>query len=172
MIFLASFSSGISPSVDEMIKVNNCLDQFPRSMIQHIDLYVEFYDEENLYTAMRIGWCESRGKATAHRTEDRDSGVMQFIPRTWRWIVEEYGIPDWDEWVIMRFGRPYLKDEVSKSDFGFSHQKAQNTAYWNIKASSHLAEDIYNKTQWRDWNSSKWCWGDPVKWNKYWKEEK
>ena len=87
-------------------------------------------------------------------------------------IVEEYGIPDWDEWVIMRFGRPYLKDEVSKSDFGFSHQKAQNTAYWNIKASSHLAEDIYNKTQWKDWNSSKWCWGDPVKWNKYWKEEK
>ena len=24
---------------------------------------------------------------------------------------------------------------------------------------SLLAEDIYNKTQWRDWNSSKWCWG-------------
>ena len=33
--------------------------------------------------------------------------------------------------------------------------------YINIKMASHLAEDIYTKKDFRDWNSSKWCWENP-----------
>jgi hypothetical protein len=36
---------------------------------------------------------------------------------------------------------------------------------------SILAEDIYGKTQWRDWSSSEWCWSDTEKWRTKWKSE-
>ena len=36
---------------------------------------------------------------------------------------------------------------------------------------SILAEDIYGRTQWRDWNSSKWCWEDEKDWERRWKRE-
>jgi hypothetical protein len=37
---------------------------------------------------------------------------------------------------------------------------------------SILAEDIYGRTQWRDWSSSEWCWGDEEKWRDKWLSEK
>ena len=143
----------------------------PTSMVKHIPYYVEFYDEENLYTAFRIGWCESRGKSNAYRNDNKDSGVMQFIPNTWNWVAEKYDMPKFNEWVILRFGRPFNENKTYATDFGFEHVPVQYSAYYNIKASSHLAEDIYAKVRWRDWNSSKWCWGDEKKWEAMWRRE-
>ena len=77
-----------------------------------------------------------------------------------------------DTWVIMRFGRPHLEaDTVYRTDFGFEFLPVQYVPYWNIKAASHLAEDIYGKTTWNDWNSSRWCWEDENKWRNKWKSE-
>ena len=107
MIFLASF--GVSTDINETTinKLIMCRENIPTDMFQHVPLYVEFFDEENLYTALRIGWCESRGKSNAYRKEDNDSGVMQFIPNTWDWVAEKYELPMFNHWVIMRFDRPY-----------------------------------------------------------------
>ena len=164
MIFLASFGVSTELSPNNLYRVQTCLDNMPTSMVKHIPYYVEFYDEENLYTAFRIGWCESRGKSNAYRNDNKDSGVMQFIPNTWNWVAEKYDMPKFNEWVILRFGRPFNENKTYATDFGFEHVPVQYSAYYNIKASSHLAEDIYAKVRWRDWNSSKWCWGDEKKW--------
>lgn len=171
MIFLASFSSGVDPTIQNVNEIIDCHNQIPKVMHKHIPLYVQFYEEENLFTALRIGWCESRGNTKAFRDEDNDSGIMQFIPSTWNWVAEKYGLPKWDEWVITRFGQPYIENRVYKTDFGFAQVTAQHSAYWNIKASSLLAQDMYSKVTFKDWNSSKWCWGDIKKWEKLWKQE-
>ena len=171
MIFLASFGVSTELSPNNLYRVQTCLDNMPTSMVKHIPYYVEFYDEENLYTAFRIGWCESRGKSNAYRNDNKDSGVMQFIPNTWNWVAEKYDMPKFNEWVILRFGRPFNENKTYATDFGFEHVPVQYSAYYNIKASSHLAEDIYAKVRWRDRNSSKWCWGDEKKWEAMWRRE-
>ena len=171
MIFLASFGVSTELSPNNLYRVQTCLDNMPTSMVKHIPYYVEFYDEENLYTALRIGWCESRGKSNAYRNDNKDSGVMQFIPNTWNWVAEKYDMPKFNEWVILRFGRPFNENKTYATDFGFEHVPVQYSAYYNIKASSHLAEDIYAKVRLRDWNSSKWCWGDEKKWEAMWRRE-
>ena len=139
-------------------------------MRKYSEYYLEFFDFENIDTAVRIGWCESRGKDTAYRDDNSDSGVMQFVPWTWNWVAEEYDLPRWNEWVILRYGRPY-EGPTSKSNMGFEQTKVQFTPYYNIMFASILAEDIYGRTQWRDWNSSKWCWEDEKDWERRWKRE-
>ena len=149
----------------------NCNDHVPKSMQQYADLYVEHFDKENIPTAVRIGWCESRGKSTAHRDDNGDSGVMQFVSWTQNWVAEIYDMPPWDNWEIFYNDRPYLSDKVSRSSVGFSQVKVQFSLYYNIMMASILAEDIYGKTQWRDWSSSEWCWGDVDKWQRLWEKE-
>jgi len=156
---------------DIILKYMSCKENVPHVMFQYADLYVEHFDEENIDTAVRIGWCESRGKSNAFRKDNRDSGVMQFVSWTWNWVAEKYDIPMWNDWVIMYNDRPYTSDKVSKSSIGFSQEQVQFTPYYNIYMASLLAEDIYGRTQWRDWSSSEWCWGDEDKWKLKWKSE-
>lgn len=175
IIFLATLGSP-TMSLDDGHIINqyfNCQDNVPKSMQQWAGHYYEHFDEDNLDTAIRIGWCESRGKATAHRTDNKDTGLMQFVPWTWNWVAEEYDLPMWDEWVILRFGRPYdFEGKVYKNNIGFEQTRVQYTPYYNILFASILAEDIYGRTQWRDWSSSQWCWEDSVSWERKWKNEK
>tara|TARA_B100000085_G_scaffold41557_1_gene34666 strand:+ start:230 stop:781 length:552 start_codon:yes stop_codon:yes gene_type:complete len=173
IIFLATLGSGSTLPSDNYLIENklSCNQSVPARMQEHAELYYEFFDAENIPVAVRIGWCESRGKSTAHRTDNKDTGVMQFVPWTWNWVAEVYDLPVWDEWVITRFGRPYTELKVYRNSHGFEHLRVQYSAYWNIKFASILAEDIYGRTQWRDWNSSKWCWEDSKKWEKRWKTE-
>ena len=42
---------------------------------------------------------------------------MQFVSWTWNWVAEKYDLPMWDEWVIMRWGRPYTENKTH--DIGF-----------------------------------------------------
>lgn len=174
LILIASFQGlEVLPNPDQMYEVKVCLsEEIPHALVDDIPYFVQFFDYENLDTAVRISWCESRGKSNAYRSSADDSGLFQFIPRTWRWMVELHGVPEWDEWVILRFGQPHLEnDTMYKTDYGFEFLKVQYSSYWNVKAASHLAEDTYRDVRWTDWNSSKWCWGDPVKWRKLWKTE-
>jgi len=171
MIFLASV---LPLGFDESKVISNhlqCNQYVPESMQQYADLYVEHFDKENIDTAVRIGWCESRGKSVAYRKDNGDSGVMQFVSWTWNWVAEEYDLPMWDEWVIMRWGRPYTENKTYKHDIGFEQTKVQFTPYYNILMASILAEDIYGRTQWRDWNSSKWCWENESDWRDRWQRE-
>ena len=171
MIFLASV---LPMGFDESKVINShlqCNKYVPESMQQYADFYVEHFDKENIDTAVRIGWCESRGKQSAYRDDNGDSGVMQFVSWTWNWVAEKYELPMWNDWVIMKDGRPYEEDKVSRTSMGFEQTQVQFTPYYNIMFASILAEDIYGRTQWRDWSSSEWCWGDANKWRKKWLNE-
>ena len=175
IIFLATFGSPNMP-VNDTTVINqylSCQTSVPKSMQKYAGLYYEHFDVDNIDTAIRIGWCESRGKATAHRTDNKDTGVMQFVPWTWNWVAEEYDLPKWDEWVILRWGRPYdFKGKTYPHNIGFEQTKVQYTPYYNILFASILAEDIYGRTQWRDWSSSQWCWEDSASWERKWKNER
>jgi len=178
MIFLASFSTAEMPvkeNYQTIQQVQECTELIPSTMIEYIPFYVEFYDEEHLYKALRIGWCESRGKQSAYRKEDNDSGVMQFIPNTWNWVAEMFDIPLWDENVLTYFGVPYRIVDFNQIPYidieGWAYTKAQFIPYLNIQMSAHLAEDIYTKKDFRDWNSSKWCWENPRYYEKKWRSE-
>jgi len=170
MLFLASV---IPMGVDETKVIEqylNCNDHVPQSMQKHASLYVEHFDKDNINTAVRIGWCESRGKVDAYRSDNGDTGLMQFVSWTWNWVAEKYELPEWDTWVVTRYGRPYT-GKTLKTDIGFSFDRVQYVPYYNIMFASILAEDIYGKTQWRDWSSSEWCWGDEKKWKEKWLNE-
>ena len=170
MIFLASV---IPMGVDEskiIVQHLNCNDHVPQSMQEHASLYVEHFNKDNINTAVRIGWCESRGKVDAYRSDNGDTGLMQFVSWTWNWVAEKYELPEWDTWVVTRYGRPYT-GKTLKTDIGFSFDRVQYVPYYNIMFASLLAEDIYGKTQWRDWSSSEWCWEDEEKWRNKWLNE-
>ena len=89
IIFLATLGSIETPNDEYMLEqYQNCWDSVPESMHQYADLYYKFFDEDNISTAVRIGWCESRGKQNAYRSDNGDSGVMQFVSWTWNWVAE------------------------------------------------------------------------------------
>ena len=174
LLVLASFQQPVihnQPTIEDIYEVKQCMDNMPANMAEHAQYYIMHFDEENLYTAFRIGWCESRGKSNAFRAEDNDSGVMQFIPNTWKWMVELHGIPEWNTWVITRWGLPWSSETTSRTDLGFEFQPVQYSPYWNIYAASLLAEDTYSGTRWADWSSSEWCWGDAEKWERMWRKQ-
>ena len=171
MLFLATISGPVMGNESEYIeKIQQCNREIPPSMVQYSDLYLEHFDFENIDTAVRIGWCESRGKENAYNSGADDSGVMQFIPRTWNWVAEKQGLPRWNDWTILHHGQPY-EGPVSRSSYGFEMKQVQMSAYWNIRMASHLAEDTYGYTRWDDWTPSKWCWSDVKKWKKRWQRE-
>ena len=174
MLFLASFSTPLIGTETEFINTTlECRQEIPASMLEHAEYYIEHFNYENIDTAVRIGWCESRGKETAYRSDNRDSGIMQFIPSTWNWIAKLHDLPKWNTWVMTYRGQPWeghpkdTPNDLSNMEF----TKVQFSPYYNILFASLLAEDIYNRTQWNDWSSSKWCWGNENKWEKLWKAE-
>tara|TARA_B100000925_G_C22010936_1_gene476401 strand:+ start:5967 stop:6518 length:552 start_codon:yes stop_codon:yes gene_type:complete len=167
LIFLAT----LTPSADIVDKnfiedYKWCDSIISRDVREHSELLIEFFDEpKQLSTAVKVIWCESRGNTNAVRTAEgnNDSGLFQFVPWTWNWIAEEYDLPKWDEWVIMRFGRPYTENKVYTNNYGFEQVRVQHSEYYNIYFGYLLSQDIYGRSQWRDWNSSKWCWNNDVK---------
>ena len=174
MLLLSSFTAPQVESLDYIMEVKKCTDSIPYTMIEHVPYIVENYDQENWYMALRIGWCESRGKATAYRNSADDSGVMQFIPSTWNWIAEKFDLPEWDKEILTYNGVPYNKHprETLVYDIElFDFERVQFIPYYNIKMASHLAEDTYSKVTFRDWNSSKWCWENSNWFEKRWREE-
>jgi len=173
MIFLASI---LPMGMDEAKFIENhlqCNKYVPESMQQYAEYYVEHFDRDNIDKAVRIGWCESRGKQSAYRDDNGDSGLMQFVSWTWNWVAEEYDLPKWNTWVITYKGYPYNghPKDTPTDLYNIEFTKVQFSPYYNILFASILAEDIYGRTQWRDWNSSKWCWADKKEWREIWLSE-
>ena len=80
IIFLATLGSGDMPTDNYLIENHfNCMDSVPANMQDHAEFIYEFFDESSYDEVVRIGWCESRGKTTAYRNDNGDSGVMQFV---------------------------------------------------------------------------------------------
>ena len=134
MLFLATFSTPTIGTETQFIEQSiECRQTIPPTMSKYSSLYLEHFDFENIDTAVRIGWCESRGKSDAHRTDNKDTGVMQFVPWTWNWVAEIYDLPVWDEWVILRWGRPFdFEGKVYRTNIGFEQTRVQYTPYYNI----------------------------------------
>jgi hypothetical protein len=138
-----------------------CDSIISREVREHTDVLTEFFDDkEQLSTAVKVIWCESRGNTNAVRTAEgnNDSGLFQFVSWTWNWIAEEYDLPMWNTWVILKDDRPYTEEKVSRTSYGFEMVRVQHSEYYNVMFGYLLSQDIYGRSQWRDWNSSKWCW--------------
>ena len=57
----------------------------------------------------------------------------------------------------------YTDEKVSRSSHGFEQVRVQHSEYYNVLFGYLLSQDIYGRSQWRDWNSSKWCWEEDYK---------
>ena len=75
----------------------------------------------------------------------------------------------WNDWVIMYNDRPCTQIECQEHQW-IQSRESSFTPYYNLLFVLLLAEDIYGRTQWRDY-SSEWCWGDEKKWRKKWLNE-
>ena len=159
IIFIASFSTPDGLMDKQWFEDYKACNEVILAQ-DHLDVLIQHFDEENLATAYKIMWCESRGEEDALRTKEGnyDSGLFQFIKSTWNWVADKNNLPRWNEWVILRHGQPY-EGPTSKSSYGFEQTQVQFTPYYNILMASLLAEETYSSVKWTDWNSSKWCWG-------------
>jgi hypothetical protein len=82
-LILNNFAVGVTPTVDDFTNIKDCKNYVPDSCMQYAQVLVEHFDVENIETATKVMWCESRGKANAYRYEDDDSGLFQIIPRSY-----------------------------------------------------------------------------------------
>lgn len=148
-MFVNNFGFAVA---DQYYEMSDCNEYIPESCLQYAPLLVEHFDEENIETAVKVMWCESRNKSYAYRWQDNDSGLFQTIPRTWGWVKEQYNIPYWDYPV----GNTY----------------AQYIPSYNIKVAAILVEDIHTvNPYWKPWDASKDCWQDTDKWIERWNNE-
>ena len=92
-------------------------------------LIEKYFKKEDVIKALRIIYCESRGKSTAigiNKDGSKDVGLWQFNDNTWNWL------------------KPKLKITGNRMDPLLSTKVAK----WLV----------YNDG-WYHWNSSKHCWG-------------
>ena len=152
-LIINSFSVGEIPADQNFLDLINCIKVLPTECLSYSNLLIENFEEDNLETAFKIMWCESRGKAKAYRYEDNASGLFQFIPRTYAWVQQKHNLPYWD----YPIGTTY----------------AQFIPKYNIKAAALLVEDMHSYSPyWKDFSSSEWCWGNTDKFLKLVAKEK
>ena len=73
-LIINSFSVGEIPADQNFLDLINCIKVLPTECLSYSNLLIENFEEDNLETAFKIMWCESRGNAKAYRYEDNDSG--------------------------------------------------------------------------------------------------
>ena len=150
------FTTALEPNMATLELLEECGEYLPQESVQYCPLLVENFAIEDIETVTKIIFCESRfdNKALSSSYTYQDSGLFQFIPSTWGYVKAQY--PDdinyWDYPSLM---------------FGFSQYDPEQ----NVKAASRLVYDIHNRKTFKDWNASKWCWGDTDKYLKILRNE-
>lgn len=140
-LIINNFSIGITPTVDQLDDLQQCYKDLPGNCLTYSPLLVEHFYEDNLETAFKIMWCESRGLPNAYRWQDQDSGLFQFIPRTYGWVVQNSDLPYWD--------------------YPINNTYAQFIPEVNIKAAAILVQDLHSyQPYWKPFSSSENCWKD------------
>lgn len=98
------------------------------AMEEYIPLFSKYFKKEDLETALRISWCESRGKPNAvgvNKDGSKDVGLWQFNDRTWAWL------------------KPKLKITSDRTD---------------KKVSTAVASWLFYNDGSHHWKPSKFCW--------------
>ena len=152
-LIINNIGMGIEPKPDDLLDLSKCLNNLPSKCLAYSDLLIKNFDEENLDTAFKIMWCESRGNKNAYRQDNQDSGLYQFIPRTYGWVVDNTDLPYWD--------------------YPIKNSYAQFIPEINIQAAAVLVQDLHSYSPyWKPFNSSKWCWENTEKFLKLVEKEK
>ena len=98
------------------------------AMEEYIPLFSQYFKQEDLETALRISWCESRGKPNAvgvNKDGSKDVGLWQFNDNTWAWL------------------KPKLKITSDRTD---------------TKVSTAVASWLFYNDGSHHWKPSKFCW--------------
>lgn len=175
IIFFATLHD---PLASDIQKVQECSNYIPSKIIEYAKPIHNNFNEENIERAVKVSWCESRGKTTALNTGNNDSGLFQVIPNTWNWVAEEYNLPKFDSLILTynnipveQLSMPTRMFLITKRPDLYKLQKVQFIPYYNILVSKILVEDIHsNSTYWRPWNASADCWNSH-NWYLKWKLE-
>jgi len=98
------------------------------------DLLADHFNEEDLYMASKIVWCESRGKATARNPKGSAAGLFQVLKSTAEWVLPNLGYT--------------TRYETTKSGLRFNPEI-------NVRIAAYL---FYEGGGSKHWNESKRCW--------------
>jgi len=120
----------LPPQINHIANYIQCLDtQYKVEQVKEWEPLVnKYFKEEDTIKALKIIYCESRGKSWAvgkNRNGTHDVGLWQFNDDTWSWLI------------------PKLKIKTSR----FNPDESTAVAAWLV----------YNDG-WYHWNSSKHCW--------------
>ena len=128
VLIACSFVSPITPQQITDYRDCQARNEIIISMEEYIPLFSQYFKEEDLETALRISWCESRGKPNAvgvNKDGSKDVGLWQFNDRTWAWL------------------KPKLKITSDRTD---------------KKVSTAVASWLFYNDGSHHWKPSKFCW--------------
>ena len=128
LLITCSLLSPLTPDI--LIDYQDCKDrnEIIVAMEEYIPLFSQYFKQEDLETALRISWCESRGKPNAvgvNKDESKDVGLWQFNDNTWAWL------------------KPKLKITSDRT---------------NTKVSTAVASWLFYNDGSHHWKPSKFCW--------------
>ena len=176
ILFFASLQDPLKE--DDIFKVKECQNYLPTNVIQYSKDYVEHFETHNIERAVKVSWCESRGKTFALNKGNSDSGLFQVIPSTWNWVATEYDLPKFDSYILTYNNIPVENIPFSLRRILISNypdlyklNKVQFVPYYNFLISKILVQDIHSRNDyWKPWTPSKECWSSK-NWNELWKAE-
>ena len=121
----------LNPTVDDIKDFQYCLiaERQVKAVVIWKPLVEKYFEQKDVKKALRIIYCESRGKSTAigiNKDKSKDVGLWQFNVNTWAWL------------------KPKLK--ITSTRF-------------NAEVSTAVASWLVYNDGWYHWNSSKHCWG-------------
>lgn len=128
VILLCALAS--PPTISDMNDYVDCRNrnEIIIFMEDYIPLFSQYFKKEDIEQALRISYCESRGKSTAvgiNKDGSKDVGLWQFNDRTWEWLSKK------------------LKITSDRT---------------NIRVSTAVASWLFYNDGDHHWNPSKKCW--------------
>ncbi len=128
VLLTCALLSPITPS--SITEFKECQDrqEIIYDMRKYINLFSLYFKPEDVEKALRITWCESKGKITAvgkNKDGTYDKGLWQFNDRTWEWLTPKLNI---------------------------------TSDRFNAHVSTAVASWLVYNDGWFHWNSSKHCW--------------